>query len=305
MMTKTIAALVAVLGLGQAAMAQTPRFAVDPASPATTGGAVNPSDVLLPGPSVSILGTALGLTPGADILADFSFGAEVLAGPIFFSVDRTSVGLPGTAVFTEALSSSAAADVYSFLLPPGGTNTLVTEEVALGLTPGLLGDNVSALTYDSGSVLYFGLGATSAVVTGGGMRAVDIYQSSLGGSFSLFRNGVPQIGLDAADELDGLILLNGGTAALFSLSAFSPSAFTSSGLAYAPGVLGQLSPADVLFTNFDGTFSLFAAAADLGLQPGDEVDALAAAVPEPTSLTLLGVGGLLAAWRLRARRRRS
>jgi hypothetical protein len=74
--------------------------------------------------------------------------------------------------------------------------------------------------------------------------------------------------------------------ALFSLSNGSPSL-----------VINALNQGDVFFTDFNGTFALFADAQDLGLLPapgapiGDNVDALEVTeerydIPEP--LTLLG-----------------
>jgi len=59
-----------------------------------------------------------------------------------------------------------------------------------------------------------------------------------------------------------------------------------------------LSEADIFFTDFSGSFALYASAADLGLaggpglQPGDNVDALEI-VPEPVTLFLFGFGGLV------------
>ena len=86
--------------------------------------------------------------------------------------------------------------------------------------------------------------------------------------------------------------------ALFSVSTFSPSTFTQSGGSYTPGLPGFLSPADVLFTDFTGEFSLFAPAAELGLASDDELNALDTAIPEPLSLVVwsfLAIG--LLGWR--------
>jgi len=84
-----------------------------------------------------------------------------------------------------------------------------------------------------------------------------------------------------------------GDLALFSLSTFSPSAFTFTGNSYVPGLQGSLSPADILFTDFrfsEGIgFSLWASAADIGLRSDDEVDALDT-VPEPATMTLMAIG---------------
>jgi hypothetical protein len=90
--------------------------------------------------------------------------------------------------------------------------------------------------------------------------------------------------------------------ALFSLSTFSTSAFTFSGNEYIAGKKGNLSPADILFTDFQTEFEvmpgqkqkfkLWASANDIGLFPDDEVDALdTVLVPEPSSsIALIALG---------------
>ena len=66
--------------------------------------------------------------------------------------------------------------------------------------------------------------------------------------------------------------------ALFSLSTFSNSVLPPNSF---------VSSADILFTDFQGSYSVFASAADLGLRPDDELNALATdIVPEPASLLL-------------------
>ena len=106
------------------------------------------------------------------------------------------------------------------------------------------------------------------------------------------------LGFDPFDDLDALVLfdfdndglVNPGTdRALFSLSTFSPSAFTYTGLSYNPGVLQHLSPADVLWTDFTN-WGLWASANELGLYEDDELNALDT-IPEPGLLALLGIGG--------------
>ena len=66
-----------------------------------------------------------------------------------------------------------------------------------------------------------------------------------------------------------------------------------------PGVKEFLSPSDILFTDFTGSFSLWASATDIGLFPDDELDALDTPVPEPSSsiplivMVMLGIGSAL------------
>jgi hypothetical protein len=103
--------------------------------------------------------------------------------------------------------------------------------------------------------------------------------------------------LDPGDAIDGLVLLDRNLdqsadaridQALFSLDPFSPDTYTFTGLPYIPCVLGHMSPAYVCFTDFSGALpSLWASACDIGLRPGDNVDALATTVPEPGSVVLL------------------
>src|SRR6266545_4794215 len=77
-------------------------FAVDPASPSINGN-ITPDDVLLPGPAVFIQGRNLGLqdsffTGFFDNLDALSYGQDPIRNPLFFSVDRVAVGLPGSDV---------------------------------------------------------------------------------------------------------------------------------------------------------------------------------------------------------------
>jgi hypothetical protein len=280
-----------------------PRFSLDPASPSNSGG-INPADVLGSGPVVVIPGASLGLQTnypaGAyDNLNEVSFGQEPIRNPLYFSVDRVSVGVPGSAVFNEAQPgvASAAGDVF-VSLPPFGTNALFIPETALGLVPGFFGDDIDALELDTfpNPFIYFTIDALSATNGfGTGTLAKDILLSTGGGSFSVYADGT-LFNLDPFDDLDGLVLddrfqpgvLNPGIdKALFSLTPFSPSTFTFTGNSYVPGVKGSLSPADILFTDFTGSFSLWASAADIGLLPGDNVDALDTVVPEPATWFLL------------------
>ena len=71
----------------------------------------------------------------------------------------------------------------------------------------------------------------------------------------------------------------GAGGALFSLAPGSAS------LLQTPN---NLSAADIFFTDFNGSFTTYLTAADIGLLHDDNVDAL----PEPATLTLLAVGGL-------------
>ena len=292
-----------------------PKFSLDPASP-SIDGSITPDDVLSAGPTVHTHGTALGLqdsffTGFFDALDALSYGRDPLITPLYFSVDRVAVGTPGSAVNMEAAPGveEAHGDVFR-ALPPLGSNVQRIDEEALGLVPGFFGDAINALELDSRPrpYTYFSIDALSASNNfGNGTLANDILISVGNGVFGLFAQGEAHMGLLPLDDLDALVLLDRGKrgqlepgldVAWFSLSTFSPSAFTFTGNPYIAGVQQHLSPSDILFTDFTGTFSLAFSAGSIGMRPDDDTVAIDT-VPEPSSLILLAIAGIGAA---RARR---
>jgi hypothetical protein len=297
-----------------------PKFSVDPASPAIDDHGVTPDDILVTGPSIHTEGRDLGLdddfASGAyDDLDALSFGRDPVPGDlqsdldayydrVYFSVDRVAVGLPGTAVHGEAAPARAEAsgDIFQAPVPPDGSNALFLDEQVLGLEPGFFGDDLDALELDTepDPWVYFSVDFLSiANGQGTGNIAADILISDRDGTFGTYAVHA-QLGLDPKDDLDALALLDLGTfgaldvetdLALFSLDSFSPT--VTDGLA-APG--------DILWTNFDGTFDVWATAASLGLAADDELNALDT-VPLPATLPLMALGlGLLHVLRRRLRR---
>lgn len=292
-------------------------FSLDPASP-TLSGAISPGDVLQAGPLVEHPGITLGLLSNYpagsfDNLDALSFGAEPPSTSLLFSVDRVAVGAGGTPLFAESAPPlpEAAADVFE--LTGQGTHTRLIDEADLGLAPGFFGDDLDALAHaprapltPSGAI-YFSIDAWSQTnLVNFGNRADDILMAFPGSAvFDIFADG-SSLGLGPGNDLDALALYDivnpgvldpGVDKALFSVSAFSPITYLQSGQGYEAGVPGKLSPGDVLFTDFDGTFSLFRSAASLGLRPDDNLDALdVSRIPEPSSLmwsvALLGVFAL-------------
>lgn len=283
-------------------------FSLNYDSPAIDGN-ITPDDILVGGPVVLIPGTSLGLQDDfnqngeyiGDNLNALSFGRDAVPSPARFSVDRLSRGLPGTAVEGQVkpggqedpLLEEAAGDVFESL-PPTGDNRVYLDERDLGLTPGRFGDDLDALSLlPPGDRIYFSIDAFSpSNDAGGGTRAGDIFLNSIS---DVFASGVSDIGLDPFDDLDALSLsdlVNPGVLdpgideAWFSISSGSPSADI---------FLGGFAPGDVLYTDFTGSFRLWASAADLGLAGLDELDAFATAspVPEPATLCIWVLAGSL------------
>ena len=74
---------------------------------------VSNNDLLGPGPIGGLPGVVkpfLGLLAGLPDELDAVTAFASSGGPLFFSVDRLSVGVPGAAVFSESFVSQVAAD---------------------------------------------------------------------------------------------------------------------------------------------------------------------------------------------------
>jgi PEP-CTERM motif len=281
----TCGCLAAIIGLAAAAARADSVFAIDAASPTTGGGVISSADVLGFGPTIVQSAGALGLTPGADFLSDVSNGQDKIVPNLLFTVDRTAIGASGTAVNSAFLGGDPAFNIYKSNL--AGANQAAVSGSSLGLVPGFFGDAVTAVGHGiPGTLTYFTLDPSSLH----GSLASDILVSNGGGSFGIFASAAV-MGLRSDDQIDGLVLDVAHNTALFSLTSFSPSTFTS-------GLGGSLSPGDILETHFTGSFTLFASASQLGLRDDDNVVGINT-VPEPASgwLLLLGAGacGLLVA----------
>jgi hypothetical protein len=268
---------------------------LDPASASLTGNR-SPDDLFNNGlqPLTRDLGLQGAFPAGLyDDLNSVSFGNDFAIGPVFFSVDRNSVGLVDSAVRGQATGNGAAADVFQARIGVPG-NTLWRTETALGLAAGFSGDDIDALEaqgqVDDETRIYFTLDPFSASVnsnthTCGGhvIRPFDVLMSTSDAPCALFADGVATMGLSMTDQIDALAIYDGGRigqidpgidTALYSLGMFSG------------GVLnGHWSAGDVIKTTFSGDSVLFASAASLGLQSNDNIDAIDT-VSEPSSLAL-------------------
>lgn len=293
-----------------------PTLSVDPSSPAIDG-ALTPDDVLVEGPAVFIQGSELGLndkfdTGEFDKLNALSYGLDPIQNPLYFSVNRVAVGLPGSAVDGESVGEDAAGDVYQ-TLPPFGSNSLVIDEEELGLEKGFFGDNLNGLDLDTlpePDFVFFSVDDRSNPNSPFQDKILVSKRDDQTGKYQPFipyADGPTHMGINELDDLDALILWDvgrrgyldpGEDMALFSLRTISsPSTFTFPGpdKPYIPGKKGNLSPADILWTDFTGDFELWAPAEEIGLFPDDELDALDTIIPVPEPSAVLGIfvlGGL-------------
>jgi hypothetical protein len=277
-------------------------------------------------------------TGAAGTAVNGQFNLNQQPGDIFqtqqtFTGPGNFVGLAPNAGYVGALPTAGV----------GGGNTLAVDESALTLTAGLgvgnlvgpafacpaIGagthDNVDAFEWNAfdttGDLLndrwmYFSINPDEGVrVNVTAANIWDVMPQGGGTSSVMPFATAASIGLDSqgfsTDDIDALIMwdrdLVGGPMwggpgaqagidyALFSLSHGSASLS-----------LWNLTEADIFFTDFNGSFALYANAADLGLvgaaglSAGDNVDALEA-IPEPTTMVLLGLGALALIRRRRAR----
>ncbi len=235
----------------------------------------------------------------------------------FFSVDYASAGLPATAVATEAavpLDQGADAFFVNPIAAPG-INLQMNDGDGVGsVGPGLsLGvveggtDRVDA--WDNRNVVagpalpvYFSFDVITAPFVGG--RAADVYVGpAISGSYDALGTygtyaTAAALGLDASttntDEIDALVVFDDGAAGfgggpgtdyvMFSLAPGS-AAFTNFS-AYHGFTAG-----DVLYADSTGTKGRLYTAAQMGLAPGDNLDALdVEVIPEPGTVALIGIG---------------
>ena len=289
-------------------------FSVDPDAVGQTGTDVHFHAVDSPAP---------GMLPGA--LPNNGGGGDPgneAAGDIFVSQQFTMFGeyprvIP--VVAHSKLNSLELDEIFLGLQAPANTGSVLgaPEDDLDALEMSDTGDEVWGIDIDVDGLVdadpsrnaFFSLDSWSPTITGSGgtINACDILVTRDGTrTFSIYADGVDDIGLLASDDLDALILsditaldvlLPDGfldpelDEALFSLDPCSPSL-----------VIGGFSPGDIFYTDFLRNFnplldwqeggSLYVTAEELGLLSTDNLNALDIAVPEPATMALLGLGAL-------------
>lgn len=244
---------------------------------------------------------------------------------------RTNPSFPSPGNFVGTLQPNAGFTGSLGSVGAGGSNKLVLDESALTLTamgtPGVLigpsspampigsgtHDNVDSFEWNAFDTtgdrttdnwMYFSIYPVEAVMVN--VSAADIYDVKPGEIFASPTSPfalASTLGLDMLDDIDALILydLNMSGSSIWGGPGAEPGIdYALFSLSHGSASLSRfgLSPADIFFTDFSGSFSLYASAANLGLQVKtsrggnpDNVDALEI-VPEPTTIALLGLGGL-------------
>ncbi len=285
--------------------------------------------------SVDRLTTGL---PGSAVLAEAGFVqqmGDIYTSTAVFPHPAAFVGLLPPGPFAGVLPSAGVGGSNTLLIDESAFGlTTAAGVVPSGVPAGPLGpgshDNVDAFDFRSqvpdplplfpGAGVfpvhsYFAIAPDEAALVGA--SAADIFDTAAFASGTVAIPYAPALsmGLDTlghnSDSIDALVVFDSGLLggpsnsgpggepardfALFSLAPGSAS--------LTPGVGGvPKSASDIFFTDFTGSFGVFAFATDLGLPPGapgfpfqnqSNIDALELTIPEPTSgLLLLGLAGI-------------
>ena len=267
---------------------QQPTFSVAPQGPS----GLDPGDLFERATAPAIRAAQLGLSSGdVDGLSygqDFVFPQSPNFPSIMdirFSVAAGSSGRTGSAVNREATKSPPQAHGDEFRVTPfaglgGGSNVQVLDEDGDTAPPYPLqvSDDVDALTehppsfVDDGDgvpegTVFLSLSAGSPELAGLGASGATILQSTGGGPPSVFLSHA-DLGLTASDDIDAFCLSERTRDIVFSLAPGSPS-------------LAGASAADLFMVlGAPGSFFPWATAANLGLLPQDDVNALKCHVGE-------------------------
>jgi hypothetical protein len=259
-------------------------------------------DIVNPGP--------IPFLPGVGIEVDaFSYG-HAFDFPITdfqFSVDRTSIGAPGTDVSIESVFGDQAADIYNSRGTGFNTQLWDGDGLPFALPPapslGLLepfGDNVDG--WDNrpapGQFIYFTADGASAPLIGTPSGADVMISPAFPGYDGIPAPYAPAplLGLDffgpGTDDIDALVVFDhSGAPGAFDAADYVLFSLTpgSASLAF-PSPYTGLAPGDVMIAFAGGGGGLFAPGGALGLAPGDNLNALDV-IPEPGVVTMLLLGG--------------
>ncbi|MCP5230859.1 MAG: hypothetical protein H6948_01980 [Zoogloeaceae bacterium] len=284
-----------VLGLGSNAHAVV--FTVDSLASGAPGSTLN-DDVLAAEPDTQnhlyfndhessgnvgeLDGADIGVAPAQNVNA-LSNGNDAVssANTLYFSVTGSSMGQLGTELRAEADLGEQAGDIFGVSEGMGFMRKVV-DAVELGLAAADNIDGIDAFDPVQPNLTHFSDRVYFATATGfSGFGSEDILFSDGLGNISLFADGIGDIGLAVGDVIDALVLDTTFGAAMFSLANGSTTLGS-----------GGYSGADVFYTQFDGSFSMFLSHADIGLLSTDDIDALeldyeANSVPVPGSAVLM------------------
>jgi hypothetical protein len=259
-------------------------------TPPGGAGAAN-SDITVAVTCANLGLTGCGATAPQDDLDALSFGDDTIPddNPIAFSVAPASQGVAGSDVAAQAACSPAEPQADEFTSSRDGTNALVLDGdgqgnacpagFGLGLIEQPNSDNLDALDGHRADyvdedhdgrldrAVFFSLAPGSPSLIPVGFSPADILWTLGIGTPGLYASAA-QLGLRAADDIDGLCLVDRGQAAhyepdvdrvLFSLKAGSP---TLASMHASPGDV--LVPGPMVYYH----------ASELGLRPGDDLDAM-------------------------------
>lgn len=273
------------------AIAQRPRYSVAPSGPSgcdpadilvqpgsgfSPCGAPGSPEVLIPCAALTFPGSCSGPLgagpPLNDDVTALTFGHEIGAGQLFFSVAPLAQGCPGTAVEDHHLAGHPQGDEFQVTPDPVesacGDNTVFYTAAELGLQEEAGGvvdddDDLDALAWP-GTQPYFTLAPGSPTLAILGAASSDILTTPVPGQGPVVSMSHVELGLSADDVIDALCLGSPGSGeVIFSLAPGSPSLLATG---YSPGDLLLPGPA------------LLGSAASLGLAGDDDLDAVKCAL---------------------------
>jgi hypothetical protein len=281
---------VGVITHAQHFVGQKASFSVAPLGPS----GLLPADIFDVPTVLRIPAASLGLV-GGDDLDGLSYGLEYIAEDtdVRFSVAHGAVGVPGSAVATEAAKAPSEAHGDEFAvsppLPVGGSNIQVLDETGDTAPPFplLVSDDVDALADqpasfvdtdgdtvpDAGKPVYFSLAPGSPTLVAIGATEADILVNKVPPAPPAVFLAGAALGLVPGDDIDDFCLDAATLSVLFSLAPGSPTL----------AAVGA-SPSDLFLVRAPPIAPpppVFVPAASLGLLATDDLNALKCIWPVP------------------------